>query len=150
MHDRPVIRELHGDGGTIRGIAREQRASRNAVRRALAPGARDRYYRRSLTEGAEPAVREVLADYPHMSVADIVLIIDWRHSRRTLSDLVARLRPEYSAHSPIAARAMSELQVGVLSTAEIRYGTLTLGEVVLDQVQSTGRTSENRPSRGPA
>lgn len=150
MHDRPAIRDLRSDGGTIRGIAREQQASRNAVRRALAPGARGHYYRPSVTEGAEPAVREVLADYPHMSVADVALIIDWRHSRRTLSDLVARLRPEYSAHSPIAARPMSALQAGVLSTADIRFGTLTLGEVHFEQDHRPDGAGSHRPSGGTA
>lgn len=132
MHNRPAIRSLRADGGTIRGIARDKQASRNAIRRALAPGARDRYYRPSAADLVEPAVREVLANYPHMSVSDVALMIDWRHARRTLSDLVARLRPEHSANSPIAAMAMSELQAGTLSTAEIRYGTMNLGEVVLE------------------
>lgn len=138
MHDRPAIRQLHGDGGSIRGIARDTQASRNAIRRALAPGARDRYYRHSAADLVEPAVREVLADYPHMSVSDIALMIDWRHARRTLSDLVARLRPKYSVNSPITATAMSELQAGILSTAEICYGTMNLGEVVLEQAHSPG------------
>lgn len=129
MHDRPAFRLLHGDGESIRGIARSQDASRNAVRRALAPGSRDHYYRPSLAEEAEPAVRDVLADYPAMSVADVALMIDWRHSRRALSDLVARLRPEYSAESRIAARPLSSIQTGTLSTTQIQCGTMQLGEV---------------------
>lgn len=132
MHDRPALRLLHGDGESIRGIARDRGASRNAVRRALVPGARDHYYRPSVSEDAEPAVREVLADYPQMVVADIAVLIDWRHSRRTLSDLVARLRPEIvDTWSDIETRPIDAIRAGVLSTSNIRCGTMTLGELKL-------------------
>jgi len=129
VHDRPMFRLLRSDGESIRGISRSQGASRNAVRRALVPGARDHYYRPSLAEEAEPAVRDVLGDYPAMSVSGIALMIDWRHSRRALSDLVAKLRPEYSSCSPIVSRDLTSIMVGVLSTAEIQCGTMQLGEV---------------------
>lgn len=132
MHDRPAIRESRGTGESIRGIARDRNASRNAVRRALAPGARDHYYRPTLAEDAEPAVREVLADYPQMVVADIAVLIDWRHSRRTLSDLVAKLRPEsISNWSTVQAPPVGGLKVGTLSTTAIRCGTMTVGELKL-------------------
>jgi hypothetical protein len=132
MHDRPAIRKDHQDGETIRGIARERGASRNAVRRALAPGARDRYYRPSVTEDAEPAVREVLADYPQMCVADIAVLIDWRHSRRTLSDLVARLRPEnVTTWSALTARPLTSIRTGQMATTTVRHGTMRLGELKL-------------------
>lgn len=131
MHDRPALRSLHSNGESIRGIARERNASRNAVRRALAPGARDHYYRPSLTEDAEPAVSDVLADYPQMCVADIAVLIDWRHSRRTLSDLVAKLRPQITSWSSVEARPLDSIRTGVLSTATIRSGTMTLGELKL-------------------
>jgi len=130
MHDRPAIRALHGDGSPIRGIARDLGASRNAVRRALRPGARDSYYRPSVADAAEPAVRDVLADYPDMVVADVAVLIDWRHSRRTLSDLVARLRPVYRDTSPgLDARPLVGLRAGALAVQDIRCGTLTIGEV---------------------
>lgn len=130
MHDRPSIRLLYGDGSPIRGIVREVGASRNAVRRALKPGARDHYYRPSATEDAEPAVRDVLADYPDMVVADVAVLIDWRHSRRTLSDLVARLRPLYRDTSPsLDARPDTSLSVGTLAVQNIECGTLTVREV---------------------
>lgn len=132
MHDRPAIRQDRQDGETIRGIAREHGASRNAVRRALVPGARDHYYRPTLTDEAEPAVREVLADYPQMVVADIAVLIDWRHSRRTLSDLVAKLRPEsISNWSTVDARPIGSIKVGALSTSALSCGTMTLGELKL-------------------
>ena len=132
MHDRPALRLLHGEGESIRGIAREQKASRNAVRRALAPGARDRYYRPSASENAELAVREVLADYPLMVVADISVLIDWRHSRRTLSDLVAKLRPDSSpSWSAVETKPIGAIRAGILSTSKIRCGTMKLGELKL-------------------
>lgn len=130
MHDRPALRLLHGEGESIRGIAREKDASRNAVRRALRPGSRDQYYRPSVSESAEPAVRDVLADYPDMVVADVALLIDWRHSRRTLSDLVARLRPIYRDSSPgLDARLDVTLMAGTLAAQNIQCGTLTVQEV---------------------
>jgi hypothetical protein len=132
LHDRPAIRREREDGETIRGIARERNASRNAVRRALAPGARDRYYRPSVAEEAAPAVREVLADYPQMVVADIAVLVDWRHSRRTLSDLVAKLRPEsISNWSTVQAPPIGSLKVGTLSTSAVRCGSMSLGELKL-------------------
>lgn len=132
MHDRPAIRSLHGDGESIRGIARHQDASRNAVRRALKPGARNHYYRPSASSSAEPAVRDVLADYPDMCVSDIAILIDWRHARRTLSDLVAKLRPEFGGGtSDVYARPMSSLTAGAVSAGEISFGTMELGRVNL-------------------
>ncbi|WP_315913591.1 hypothetical protein [Arthrobacter sp. lap29] len=130
MHDRPAMRLLHDDGSPIRGIARDVGASRNAVRRALRPGSKDHYYRPSASEDAEPAVRDVLADYPDMVVADVAVLIDWRHSRRTLSDLVARLRPIYRDSSPgLDARADVTLRAGTLAAQNIECGTLTVQEV---------------------
>lgn len=123
---------LRGDGESIRGVARSVGASRNAVRRALQPGASDFYYRRSLSEDAEPAVRDVMADYPHMSVSDVAVLIDWRHSRRALSDLVARLRHEYIYDTPdVNARPMTTLTAGELHVSDLTFGTMTLGEVIL-------------------
>lgn len=132
MHDRPALRVLHSEGESIRGISREHGPSRNAVRRALADGSRDRYYRPSVTEDAEPAVRDVLADYPQMTVSDIAVLIDWRHARRTLSDLVARLRPDSASSWPsVGARPIGSLQVGTLTVKQVTFGSLKTGEVKL-------------------
>lgn len=143
MHDRPVLRLLHGGGESIRGITRDHGISRNAVRRALAEGSLDTYYRPSVSEEYEPAVRDVLADYPHMSVPDIAVMIDWPKSRRTLSDLVATLRPEYieryeadaTSADDVVARSMDSLQAGIfplpatLSVGSLEARTLTVQEV---------------------
>lgn len=127
MRDRNDIRVARDAGGTIRGIARQLGASRNAVRRALAPGARDRYHRASSTDEVVEAVRDVLADYPHMAVADIAVLIDWRRSRRTLSDLVAALRPEYATRDDVAARPIGTISTGRL----VGVRPLEVGKVAL-------------------
>lgn len=143
MKDRPKIIQLHGSGHAIREIARDHEVSRNAVRRALAEDARMDYWRPSASEEFEPAVRDVLADYPHMSVPDIATMIDWRKSRRTLSDLVAKLRPEYIERADseaaddgnISAVSMDSLRGGsfkalnVLGYSDIESHELTAQEV---------------------
>ncbi|MFH6687456.1 hypothetical protein QVL82_01255 [Cellulosimicrobium funkei] len=127
MHNRPAIRDERAAGATIRGIARQLGASRNAVRRALEPGARDRYHRASSTDDVVEAVRDVLADYPHMAVADVAVLIDWRRSRRTLSNLVARLRPEYATHDDIEARPISTIRAGrLLDVRPLEVGSVSL------------------------
>jgi IS30 family transposase len=126
VRDRVEIRAHREQGEPVRAIARRIGASRNTVRRALAPGSRDRYHRASATEDAEEAVRDVLADWPHMAVVDIAALIDWRLSRRTLSNLVAALRPEYSQRTDLQARPISTIRAG-----RIAAGTLTVGTVVL-------------------
>ncbi|WP_461634968.1 hypothetical protein [Glutamicibacter soli] len=143
MRDRPRIVQLHADGNGIRQISRDHEVSRNAVRRALAEDARMDYWRPSATEEYEPAVRDVLADYPHMSVPDIATMIDWPKSRRTLSDMVAALRPEYierheaeaTDSGDLLARSMDTLRAGIfpmpatLAVADIDARQLTVQEV---------------------
>lgn len=126
MHDRRAIRTEHEDGGSIRGIARSREASRNAVRRAIATGARDRYWRPSATEDAESGVRDVLTDYPHMKTSDIAVLIGWEHSYRALAALVARIRPEYTEGRALRARPLSSLKRGRMAAT----GTMQAGKVV--------------------
>lgn len=128
MHDRPSIRARRVAGGTIRGIARDVGASRNAVRRALAPGARDRYHRRASTEEVELAVREVLADWPMLTVEEIGQLVEWRRSRRTLSTLVRRLRPVYLE---AMAAGGPHARVGTLVVGTLHVGTASVGRVVV-------------------
>lgn len=134
MHDRKPIREARAGGSPIRAIARELGVDRNTVRRAIVPGARGTYWRASATEAATEQVRDVLADYPNMAVRDVAVIIDWRHSRRALSNLVARLRPEYSTPSAIAARPSSTLQSGPLASRSVRAGTMTVGTMTVGRM----------------
>lgn len=130
MHDRAAIRAAHEDGAGIRPLARELGVDRNTVRRALDPDARTKYWRRSATEEATEAVRDVLSDYPLMAVTDIAVLIDWRHSRRTLSNLVARLRPDYLGPSPFARLSPTALAgAKPLDLPTITVGTLTVGSL---------------------
>lgn len=135
MHDRSAIRSAHEAGASIRPLARELGVDRNTVRRAIAPDARAKYWRRSATEDATEAVRDVLADYPHMAVNDVATLIDWRHSRRALSNLVARLRPEYVRRSSIETRPTTALAAGrVLPAGRISAGTMTTGTLTIGRL----------------
>lgn len=131
MRDRAAIRTARDAGGTIRGISRDQGASRNAVRRALAPDARDSYHRASMAEEYEPAVRDVLADYPRISVTQIAEIIEWPGSRRTLSDLVAQLRPAALEREieDLNRPALGRIRLGSITFGPIRIGHLTVGSL---------------------
>lgn len=131
MRDRRGIREERAGGASIRGIARSTGASRNAVRRALDPDARMDYHRASMAEEFEPAVRDVLADYPHITVLQVAEIVEWPGSRRTLTDLVARLRPE------AIRRQIEDLprpQIGRLSPGSITIGSATTGRLTVGSV----------------
>lgn len=98
------------------------------MRRALDPGARDRYHRRASTEEVELAVREVLADYPLLTVEEIGQLVEWRRSRRTLSNLVRRLRPEYLAR---AAEDRQRVAVGRMTVGTVIAGTMDVGRSIL-------------------
>ena len=126
MRDRADIRARHGAGGTVRGIARETGASRNAVRRAIDPTARERYHRASMAEEYEPAVRDVLADWPRLSVEEIGRIVEWPGSRRTLSTLVARLRPLALERE---AENLNRPALGHARTGRRTMGRLTSGRM---------------------
>ncbi len=129
MHDRERIRELIAAGGTIRGTAREVGADRNAVRRATRPGARTKYSRAQLADRFEPAVRDVLADYPLLSVDEIGTLIDWPASRRTLSNIVARLRPEAleRATEDLNVPSIGSIRIGTIATGTVRARDLRVG-----------------------
>ncbi|WP_460994423.1 hypothetical protein [Sinomonas soli] len=76
-------------------------------------------------------MRDVLADFPEMVVADIAVIVDWRRSRRQLSDLVARLRPEYrETATDVEARPIEGLSAGPVAASDIECGQLSFREVV--------------------
>lgn len=131
MKDRAEISDWHESTASIRATARQLGIDRNTVRRAIAPGARSKYWRRSAVEDATEAVRDVLADYPHMTVNSIAVLIDWRHSRRALSNLVAKLRPEYSHASSIAALLLGDLEHGQITAGTITVGTMAVGTITL-------------------
>lgn len=131
MHDRRRIRAARDDGATIRGIAREFGASRNAVRRALDPEASLDYERPSLAEEFEPAVHDVLTDYPRMTVEQVGELIEWSGSRRTLSDLVARVR------ETVLDREREDLnrpRLGTVSTGRVSFGHVSVGRLIVGSV----------------
>ena len=125
MHDRPALRETHDALASIRGTARASGVSRNTVRRAVRPGSRDGYHRHSEVDDFAEAVADVLADYPHMTVADIAIIVDWRRSRRRLSDLVARLRPDYLGDTEVTAPPITAIRANPITN----LGEMKTGEV---------------------
>lgn len=131
MHDRRAIRAHREAGGTIRGIAREIGADRNSIRRALADGAALDYHRPSLAEEYEPAVRDVLADYPRISVMQVAEIVEWPASRRALSNLVARLRPIAldRERESLTSIPLGSLRAGVAAAGRISVGALRVGGI---------------------
>lgn len=115
-------------------MAREFGASRNAVRRALDPDAALDYQRPSLADEYEPAVRDVLADYPRLAVPQIAALIEWPGSRSTLSALVARLRPQAleREREDLNRPNIGRVIVGSLTIGRAVVGAMTVGRVHLD------------------
>lgn len=131
MHDRRGIRARRGAGGSIRGLAREFGASRNAVRRALDPEANLDYRRPSLSDEYEPAVRDVLADYPRLEVPQVAELVEWPGARSTLSALVARLRPAAleREREDLNRPSLGRAGVGTLTVGVAIVGTMTVGRL---------------------
>jgi transposase len=104
VEDWAEIRRLHrAERLPIKVIARTLGVSRNTVRAALASDGPPTYRRQpagSLTDEAEPRIRELLRVYPTMPATVIAERIGWAHSIRTLSARVAELRPVYLPPDP--------------------------------------------------
>lgn len=131
MRDRRDIRARREGGAGIRAIARETGASRNAVRRALSPEAALDYSRPTLADEYREAVREVLHDYPQITVNQVGELVEWPGSRRALSDLVGQLRPEALERQveDLNRPALGALAVGTITFGPMTVGRLTLGSV---------------------
>lgn len=141
MRDRRDIRARHADGGSIRGIARDIVADRNSIRRALAEDARLDYQRPTLADQFEPAVRDVLYDYPRLTVQQVAEIIAWPASRRSLSSLVARIRPLVLERERLA---LVRPRTGTLTSASasVRVGVASVGRMEarrIDDIQEAAR-----------
>ncbi|MDQ1206194.1 hypothetical protein [Microbacterium sp. SORGH_AS_0862] len=139
MHDRRGIRADREAGVSIRGIARATGASRNAVRRALDPDARLDYERPSMAEEYTPAVRDVLADYPRISVNQVAEIIEWPGARRTLSDLVAQLRP---AALEREREDLNRPALGTVRAGRIRFGPMIVGRMTVGSIRGIGEDGQ--------
>lgn len=131
MHDRRGIRTARDGGGSIRGIAREFGASRNAVRRAIDPDAALDYGRPSMAEEYAPAVHDVLADHPRLSVPQIAELIEWPGSRRALSDLVASMREEAldRAAADLSRPSYRSIDIKRPSFRPASFGRVTFGRL---------------------
>jgi transposase len=104
VEDWAEIRRLHrAEGMPIKAICRRLAVSRNAVRRALARDAPPRYERASkgsCVDEVEPAIRDLLRDYPTMPATVIAQRIGWTRSLTVLKDRVRELRPLFLPPDP--------------------------------------------------
>jgi len=104
VEDWAEIRRLRrAEAMPIKAIARRLRISRNAVRRALAKDSPPRYQRPakgSAVDVFEPAIRELLREYPSMPATVIAQRVGWQRSITVLKDRVRELRPLYLPPNP--------------------------------------------------
>jgi transposase len=104
VEDWAEIRRLHRvEGMPIKAIARRLGRSRNAVRRALAKDGPPRYERPpkgSCVDEFEPAIRDLLREYPAMPSTVIAQRIGWDRSLTVLKDRVRELRPLFVPPDP--------------------------------------------------
>ena len=109
VEDWAEIRRLHrAEKMPIKVIARVMGVSRNTVRAAVASDRPPKYERPakgSVTDAAEPRIRELLKAYPTMPATVIAERIGWEHSVRVLRDRVAELRPAYLPPDPASRTA---------------------------------------------
>ena len=104
VEDWAEIRRLRrAEAMPIKAIARRLGVSRNAVRRALAKDSPPRYQRPakgSAVDAFEPAIRELLRQYPTMPATVIAERVGWQRSITVLKDRVRELRPVYLPPDP--------------------------------------------------
>jgi transposase len=93
---------------SIKGIARHLGIARNTVRRAVASDDPPKYRRAprgSIVDAVEPAIRELLAEYPRMPATVIAERIGWERSLSVLKRRVRELRPVYLPADPVSRTA---------------------------------------------
>ena len=104
MEDWAEIRRLHrAEGMGVKTIARRLGLARNTVRAALrsaGPPSYERARKGSIVDAVEPAILELLRDWPGMAATVIAERIGWQHSIRVLRERVAELRPLFVAPDP--------------------------------------------------
>ena len=109
--DWAEIRRLHrAEGLSIKEITRRRGIARNTVRTALrseGPPVFDRTPRRSALDAHEPAIRQLLEEFPRMPATVIAERIGWERSMTVLKDRVRELRPLFVPAGPVPAHRVS-------------------------------------------
>ncbi len=122
MEEWAEIRRLHrAEGMPVRAIARKLGMGRNTVRRALAADAPPRYRRPakgSIVDAAEPAIRELLSQWPEMPATVIAERIGWTRSMTVLKDRVRQLRPLFAPPDPVSR---TDYQPGELAQCDLWF-----------------------------
>ncbi|RRQ26793.1 LuxR family transcriptional regulator [Rhodococcus sp. Eu-32] len=108
------IHTLHSSGVPIKGIAQRLTMSRNTVRRALsldAPPDDRRSVRRTLDDGTDAAIRDVLSGEPNLGVGEIGRRIGWDGSRTTLTRRVDTARKQLTelSDAPVESEPAASL-----------------------------------------
>lgn len=104
VEDWAEIRRLHrAEGMGVKTIARRLGLARNTVRAALrsvGPPSYERVRKGSIVDAVEPAILELLREWPDMAATVIAEHIGWEHSIRVLRERVRELRPLFVAPDP--------------------------------------------------
>src|SRR6059036_3896688 len=106
---------------SIKGIARHLGIARNTVRRAVASDDPPKYRRAprgSIVDAVEPAIRELLAQYPRMPATVIAERIGWGRSLPVLKRRVRELRPVCLPADPVSRTAY---QPGELAQCDLWF-----------------------------
>jgi transposase len=128
VEDWAEIRRLYrAEGMPIKQVARVMGCSKNTVKRALAAAGPPRYQRRvgsrSIVDGVEPRIRELLQAWPTMPATVIAERIGWTRSLTVLKDRVRELRPVYLPPDP-ASR--TTYQAGEVAQCDLWFPDITL------------------------
>ncbi len=104
VDDWAEIRRLHrAEGLSIKEIVRRVGVARNTVRAALRsdePPVFDRKPRPSAVDVFEPAIRQLLGEFPRMPATVIAERVGWERSMTVLKDRVRELRPLFVPADP--------------------------------------------------